>query len=433
MHAIILSIGDELVLGQTVDTNSAYLSAELVSRGIGTLYHQTVADDRAAINRAIVEASRAADLVIISGGLGPTDDDLTRDALADALGVNLVIHQPSVEAVRAMFTRRNRDMPERNKVQAMHPVGSEVIPNSCGTAPGMKVRLNRAVIYVTPGVPSEMFAMWRRSIAPEIETISDAAKGNSGGGRGVILTAKINTFGMGESSVAEKLGPLMDRKRNPLVGTTVAGGVVSVRVRSEFQDPGEARHEMGDTIGRIEKQLGQVVYGRDETTLQQSVVTLLFETGRTIVTAESCTGGTLGELITDVSGSSAAYLGGWVTYANAMKTSQLGVPAELIQKFGAVSAEVAQAMAEGARKRGEADFALSITGIAGPDGGTAAKPVGTVFIGLASAGATEAFHLDLGGDRQIIRDRSAKSALQLLRFRLLGVPLEVLTFGQRVS
>ncbi len=447
MQAIILSIGDELVLGQTVDTNSAYLSAELVARGIGTRYHQTIADDRAAIRQAIIEASKAAKLVIISGGLGPTDDDLTRDALADAMGVNLVIHLPSVEVIRAMFIRRSREMPERNKVQAMHPVGSEVIPNSCGTAPGIKAHLNGATIYVTPGVPSEMLAMWRLSIGPDIDKLTPGNNPGSNPGnptdnlsanpslrRNVILTTKINTFGKGESAVAEKLGSLMDRKRNPVVGTTVAGGVVSVRVRSEFPEHNQARAAMDETIALIEKQLGPIIYGRDETTIQETVVAMLREARLLLVTAESCTGGSLGKMITDVSGSSEIYLGGWVTYANAMKTSQLGVPTELIDLHGAVSEPVARAMAEGALTRGKASLALSVTGIAGPEGGTIHKPVGTVFIGLASkTKATSVFRLDLGGDRVAVRDRAAKSALQLLRFDLMGVSLDALGFGRIVS
>jgi len=426
MRGVVLSIGDELVLGQTVDTNSAFLSAELVRLGIGTLYHQTVADDRAAIADAIKLACEKSELVIITGGLGPTEDDLTRDALADAMGVELVLHGPSVEVIRKMFANRSREMPERNKVQAMHPVGSEVIPNSCGTAPGIKARLNRATLYVTPGVPSEMLAMWRLSILPEIKQIA--------GDRGPILTAKINTFGSGESTIAEKLGELMDRKRNPLVGTTVAGGVVSVRVRSEFAKPQAAKSELEDTIRQIESRLGHIVYGRDDPTLAEAVFKLLRGRNQKIATAESCTGGWLGTMITDLPGSSAVYVGGWVTYSNAMKMAQLGVSETLLAEHGAVSRAVASAMARGALERSGADWSLSITGIAGPDGGTPDKPVGTVWIGVAEkGGAVDTFLLGLGGQRDIIRDRSAKAALQLLRFRLLGVPLEEITLGKRIN
>lgn len=430
MHAVILSIGDELVLGQTVDTNSAYLSAELVRMGIGTLYHQTVSDDRAAIAKAIEQAARSAPLVLISGGLGPTDDDLTRDALADAMGVNLVMDDASLAAIRGMMERRGRVMPERNKVQAMHPRGTTMIPNSCGTAPGIHATLHGSTLYITPGVPSEMFAMWELSVRPIIAKL--------GAARGVILTEKINTFGIGESTVAQMLGDLMDRKRNPVVGTTVAGGVVSVRVRAEFPDAQQAQQEMTDTMNKVDACLGAHVYSRGDAGLQDTLVTLLKAKNKKLATAESCTGGLVGRYITDVPGSSAAYLGGWVTYSNAMKISQLGVPAPLIEKHGAVSQPVARAMAQGALLSAGGDIAVAITGIAGPDGGTPEKPVGLVWIALAwhdgnGSPTTDALRFDLGNVRDMVRDRSAKAAMQLVRFHLMGVDLENLTFGRRVA
>lgn len=434
MHAIILSIGDELVLGQTVDTNSAYLSAELVKLGIGTLYHQTIADDRAAIARAIRQACEAGPLVLITGGLGPTEDDLTREALADALGVELVEHLPSVEAIRSLFARRNRQMPERNRVQALHPRGSDIIPNTCGTAPGIRARRGQATIYVTPGVPSEMLAMWRLALQPEIAKL--------GGDRGVILTCKINTFGLGESTVAERLGPqLMDRDRNPKVGTTVAGGVVSVRLRSEFDDPALAQRELDDTIAQVESKLGAYVYGRNEDLLQEGLLRTLKERDLTLATAESCTGGLIGAMLTDIAGSSAVYRGGWVTYSNAMKTVELGVRETMLTEHGAVSAPVALAMAHGARERSGADVTLAITGIAGPDGGTAQKPVGTVYFALSGrAGARPggapfymAFHCLMSGDRQAIRDRSARTAMQTLRLLIAGATLDDLSWARRVA
>ncbi|MCE9589237.1 MAG: competence/damage-inducible protein A [Planctomycetes bacterium] len=430
MQAVILSIGDELVLGQTVDTNSAYLSADLVRMGIGTLYHQTIADDRSAIAKAIDRAAQSAPLIIVTGGLGPTDDDLTREALADAMGVDLVLDDASVSAIRAMFERRGRTMPDRNKVQAMHPRGTAIIPNSCGTAPGIHAVLHNATIYVTPGVPSEMVAMWELTIAPLIAKL--------GPKRGVILTQKISTFGLGESTVAEKLGPLMDRKRNPIVGTTVAGGVVSVRVRAEFNDPAQAQREMDDTVRQAEACLGHYVYGRGEAGLQDSLIALLKEKKSTLATAESCTGGLLGKQVTDVAGSSAAYLGGWITYSNEMKVKQLGVPEELLKKHGAVSQPVARAMAAGALAHAGADIAVGITGIAGPDGGTAEKPVGLVWIAVAWRNGkkethTDAMRFDLGNVREIVRDRAAKSAMQMVRFHLMGLPIDNLTLGRRVA
>ncbi|MCX5659998.1 MAG: competence/damage-inducible protein A [Planctomycetota bacterium] len=430
MKAAILSIGDELVLGQTVDTNSAYLSDQLVRLGIPTLFHQTIADDQAATTEAVIRASKTVDLILISGGLGPTEDDLTRQALADAMGEELVLHEPSVEVIRAMFGKRGREMPERNKVQAMHPAGSQMIPNSCGTAPGIHARLHQAAIYVMPGVPSEMFAMFQKSVLPDLQKHT--------GTRDVILTAKVNTFGMGESTVGEKLGELMNRTRNPKVGTTVADGFVSVRVRSEFPDAAKAQAELDDTLAQVEARLGSIVFGRDAQRLQESLVALLKAKGLKLATAESCTGGALGKMVTDVAGSSAAYVGGWVTYANAMKQSQLGVPEAMLKAHGAVSQPVARAMAAGALERGGADVALAITGVAGPDGGTPEKPVGLVWIALAfkdKAGRTQtdALRCEFGSGREMVRDRATKSAMQLLRFQLLGMPLDQFSFGKRVA
>lgn len=428
MHAIILAIGDELVLGQTVDTNSAYLSARLAERGISTLYHQTIGDDRGAIARAVEQGSHLAPLLIISGGLGPTVDDLTRDALADALGVELIVDHASLEIIRAMMERRGRKMAPLNKVQALHPAGSAVIANSCGTAPGIKATLNKAEIYVVPGVPHEMRAMFAEAIAPALDHANPS--------RRTILTTKINTFGDGESNVGQALGELCDRSRNPLVGTTVANGVVSVRVRSEFDDPRKAQAALDETIGQVEARLGAIVFGRDDATLQQAVVEQLKEAKLTLATAESCTGGLLGKLLTDVPGSSSVYVGGWVTYANVMKEQQLGVPAALLEAHGAVSQPVVSRMAEAALDRSGADLAVATTGIAGPDGGSDDKPIGTVWLALAHRGEPTTPQvitrcLELPGDRAAVRNRAAAAALQMIRLHLTGQSLEAIRWARQ--
>ncbi|MAE64405.1 MAG: competence/damage-inducible protein A [Phycisphaeraceae bacterium] len=428
MQAIILSIGDELVLGQTVDTNSAYLSGKLAELGIGTVYHATVADDQDAIARAILRAAKDANLVLISGGLGPTEDDLTRQALAQAMGVGLVEHAESIKAIEQRMMRAGRTMPPRNRVQALHPEGSNVIENTCGTAPGIHARIGDAEIFVTPGVPKELYVMFERSILPRLDPQQAT--------RQVILTTKVNTFGLGESAVAERLGDLADRNRNPVVGTTVSQATVAVRIRSEFEDGSDARRQLDDTIRAVEHRLGALVFGRDDTTIQQSLVSLLAERGLIMATAESCTGGLIGKMVTDVPGSSDVYHGGWVTYSYAAKSHQLGVPEALLQQHGAVCEPVAEAMATGALERSGADLALAITGIAGPGGGSEAKPVGTVWIALADRTSGDAPHVMavrfvLPGDRESVRQRSAKCALQMARFHLLGISLDELHFGRR--
>ena len=421
MQAIILSIGDELVLGQTVDTNSAWLSAKLAARGIGTKRHETIHDNQSAITAAIRRAAGDARLLIISGGIGPTDDDLTRQALADAMGVELACDQPSLDIIRTMMEKRGRVMAPRNVMQAMCPCGATVIPNANGTAPGICATLDGATIFVTPGVPREMFAMYETSIEPELDALDPD--------HDVILTAKVNSMGMGESTVAERLGELMDRNRNPKVGTTVAGGMCSVRVRSEGPDRAAAAVALEDTLQQVEARLGAVAFGRDDQTLQEALFNDLvaYELG-SIATAESCTGGMIGELLTDMPGSSAYYAGGWITYSNEMKTAQLGVREETIAAHGAVSGEVAGEMAAGALQRAGAGVAISVTGIAGPDGGSPEKPVGTVWLAVAvkrdSGIDVQPRLLLLGGDRQTIRHRAALCALQMARLIIRDATLD---------
>lgn len=430
MQSVILSIGDELVLGQTIDTNSAHLSAKLARRGIGTAYHQTVGDNRADIAHAIRGAIGRCTHLLISGGLGPTEDDLTRHALADALGEPLILHEPSVEHIREIFERHGRSMPPRNRVQAMHPRGTTIIRNPRGTAPGIMTVVGATRVYAMPGVPHEMVAMFETSVLPDLDKVTPAHH--------VILTATVHTFGLGESDVADRLDTLMERDRNPRVGTTVADSFVSIRIRSEAADGDDARRQLNGTIADVEQQLGPIVFGRDRDTLQQSLVTLLQQRGQTVATAESCTGGLVGTLITAVPGSSVVFRGGWVTYCDQMKTQQLGVTPQLLAEHGAVSQAVARHMAARALALGDADVAVAVTGIAGPDGGSAEKPVGTVWIALAHRNdapsepvVTETLLLRLGGDRNHVRDRAAKAAIQMLRLHVMGESIDQIQWGRR--
>lgn len=425
MSAILLSIGDELTLGQTVDTNTAWLAGRLSGLGIACLEHRTVPDDLDQIAVAIQQSAERADILVITGGIGPTDDDLTRPALAKAMGVELIEDPESIEHIAAYFQGRGREMPQRNRLQATHPQTSTMIRNTAGTAPGIRARLGRCEVFVTPGVPREMVAMYERDIEPALRVMPGTSK--------TILTAKLNSFGSGESDIAEKLGDLMSRDRNPVVGTTVAKGLVSVRIRSEHQEAERAKAMLDETLERVSLHVGPLGFGQNDQTLQEAVIALLIEHGRTVATAESCTGGLIAGMLTDVPGSSAAVLGGWVTYADEMKADQLGVPSERIQQHGAVSREVVEAMASGALERSGADYALSTSGIAGPGGGSEDKPVGTVWIGMAwrdgESKRVGARLAKLAGDRETIRDRSAKCALQLLRLQLMGEDLNHLKWA----
>lgn len=427
MDAAIIAIGDELALGQTVDTNTAYLAARLAEQGLMAALHLTVPDDQAAIADALRTACAKTNLVLVTGGLGPTDDDLTRQALADVMGQPLVEDPHSLAAIESFFAHRGRPMAQRNRIQAMHPRGSSMIPNTCGTAPGIVAQVAGARVFVMPGVPNEMRAMWQQAVRPALAALA-------GNGR-VIRTALVHTFGLGESDLAQRLDELMARDRNPMVGTTVSGGVVSVRVRSTFPTADEAQRRLDAAVAAVEQRLGPIVFGRDEQTLEQVVVRLLGEHGLTLAAAESCTGGLAAKLITDVPGASSVFRGGWVTYDNAMKTAWLGVPDALIAAHGAVSVEVAAAMATGAMRQAEADVALSVTGIAGPEGGTAEKPVGTVCVAVArrtrddrGQARIQAGTLRLLGDRPTVRHRAAYCLLQLLRLHLTDQPLTALSW-----
>jgi nicotinamide-nucleotide amidase len=436
MKSIILSVGDELVLGQTLDTNSAWISQQLAAVGCDILAHMTVPDSQPAIERAIAYSVGRADVLIISGGLGPTEDDLTRQALAAVMNVPLELNEQWLAGLQDFFKKLGREMPQSNRIQAMIPRGAKMIENTCGTAAGIHAALSdskseiqnpKCEVFIMPGVPKEMKAMFWRDVLPQIAASSGGA---------VILSTTLHTFGLGESSVAERLGSLMMRQQNPSVGTTVSNGIVSLRINVRAASRDQAQRELDATVQRCRETLGDVVFGADDETLQGTIAASLASSRQKIATAESCTGGLLAKMLTDIPGSSDFFTQGWITYSNRAKTDRLGVSENLINVHGAVSEPVAAAMARSARRLAKSDFALSITGIAGPDGGTAAKPVGTVCIALAwqkdrsargedryrdSEVQVRTFHFT--GDREMIRDRSAKMALSLLRFHLLGKAL----------
>jgi len=427
MNAIILSIGDELILGQNVDTNSAWLSRQLAAAGCDISAHLTVPDNQRAIEQAIYECGERADFLIITGGIGPTADDLTRQALAVVMRQELVLNDLWLKRLEDFFKSRGREMPPSNRIQAMIPTGATMIDNALGTAagidatmsfdlpvPGHSPRKHTCRVFVMPGVPKEMMQMFQRDVLPHIK---------QAGGGSVILSRALHTFGLGESWVAEKLGDLMKRDRNPSVGTTVSGGIVTIRINSRFETADKAREELERTVDACKAGLSELIFGEDEQSLADAVARLLTEKKLTVTTAESCTAGLLAKMLTDVSGSSEYFNAGFITYSNQMKYERLGVSTEIINIHGAVSEPVVQAMATNARRLAHADLALAISGVAGPTGGSATKPVGTVCIALAHDDGVTARTLNFPGDREWVRDRSAKMALTMLRFHLLGKPI----------
>ncbi len=412
MKAEIISIGSELTSGQNLDTNSQWLSRRLAEIGIAVHFHTTLADDLDESVQAFRIAGERAELVLITGGLGPTQDDLTREALAQLARVELIFHQPSFEHIKEMFARRARVLPERNRVQAMFPAGSEPIPNAMGTAPGIWMILENKIFVAMPGVPTEMHAMFENEVKPRLMRWAGAA--------GVIIERKINCFGAGESAVEEKLTDLTRRGHVPEVGITVSDATISLRIRAQASDQASALRMIEPIEQTIQERLRELVFGVDDEELHDAVARLLEQKNQTLAVAESITGGLIASRLTLVPGISRYLLGGVVAYHNDVKKSLLDVPAAMLQEHGAVSGPVAEAMAIGCRQRFGADLALSTTGIAGPSGATPTKPVGLVYVGLAWQGGVQSIKYNWIGTRQEVQSRTAKLAFNLLRLHLLG-------------
>jgi len=407
--ASIVSIGNEVLSGRTIDTNAAYIAQKLTASNVPIVSIYVAPDELTAIRRVLELATADADIVVISGGLGPTDDDLTRQAMAAFLGVELELREDRLAAIRRFFEQRGVVMPARNAIQAHIPAGAKAIENKTGTAPGVEAHKGDTVLFALPGVPSEMERMLDASVLPRVREIAKSQ---------AIVTKRLKCFGAGESTIADMIGNVMDRGRNPLVNCTVHAGVITLEIVATSSDRSMAEEMAAREEASLRRILGSLVYGMEDQTLAEVVGEKLARMGKTMAVAESCTGGLLAKLTTDVPGSSRYFLGGWVTYSNESKSRELGVLPALIDTHGAVSGQVAVAMAQGARHKAGADFAIGITGIAGPEGGSEHTPVGLVYIAVSSRDDTDISRHVFPHDRSSVRLRAAQTALNLLRLKL---------------
>ena len=408
MRAVTLSIGSELVTGLVADTHGRRLGRALGTVGAVVLRHEMLDDDAEAIAAAFARAARDADLVVATGGLGPTPDDLTRDGLAQALGTALAESPEAMCLLRAWAEARGRTLSESNRRQALLPQGAEALPNPVGSAPGILARLGRATVFCLPGVPSEMERMLADQVLPRLRAGAEAR---------VLRVRTVRTFGLPESVIGERLADLMAPGRRPRIATAASAGVIDIHIHADGPE-GEADAILASGAAEVRRRLGDAVFAEGTTTLEESVAALLARRGLTVAVAESCTGGLVAARLVNVPGMSNHLLEGVVAYSNRAKERLLGVPADRIERHGAVSEAVARAMAEGARAGAGADLGLAVTGIAGPGGGSSEKPVGTVWFALADAAGADAVRELFPGDRQTVRERAVLYALNLVRLRL---------------
>ncbi len=411
MIAEIVSVGTELLMGQIVDSNAAYISSRLPEVGYRVYFRQTVGDNLERLTQTLKLALSRADVVITIGGLGPTMDDLTREGIAAALGEPLILDHDLQAELQEKFRQRGYPMVESILRQAYRPACARPLPNPNGTAPGLITEKDGKAVIALPGPPAELIPMFDQYVLPYLRE-------RAGGAPGVILSRVLRVCGMGESLVEDRIKDLMHGS-NPTVAPYAKTGEVHLRITASAPSPAQAEEMIAQMEGQIRERLGNAIYGVNDQTLEQAVMELLWAKGATVAVAESCTGGLIGHRLTEVPGSSRAMIGGVVAYSNELKVRLLGVPEAVLQEHGAVSEPTACAMAEGIRRLTGADYGIGTTGIAGPTGGTAEKPVGLVYIAVATPSGTRVREHRFLGRRSEIKWRASQAALVMLREELL--------------
>ena len=401
----LISVGTEILLGDILNTDAQYLSIELAKLGISVIHQSTVGDNRERLLAQLDEAAKRSDIIILSGGLGPTPDDLTKEVCCEFFGKEMFLHEPTVEKIKKYFSSKGIEMAQNNLKQAMLPKDCVIFPNDNGTAPGMAIEKDGVHILVLPGPPRELKPMFQNCAVPYLMQFSDR----------IIVSHNIRTFGIGESSMAERVNDLFDA-RNPTVAPYAKDGEALLRVTAMAMTKEDAESLCEPVIEEIEKRLDAYVYGVDYNCIEEAAVAMLKEHHLKVATAESCTGGLIAKRITDVPGASEVFECGIISYANEIKHRVLGVSEDDLNKYGAVSEPVAKQMAQGALKVSGADIAVSVTGIAGPDSDSTGKPVGLVYIGLADKENVWVREIRTSRrDRSYNRYVSASNALDMIR------------------
>lgn len=412
MDVEIITVGDEVVTGHTVDTNSAHISRVLTELGLTIRYKSSVGDSIELMEEVFRMALKRAHLVIVTGGLGPTDDDLTKRAIVKVFKRNLIFHEEILDEIKERFRRRGLEMPALNQNQALLPQGATFFPNKLGSAVGICIAEEGRVFIALPGVPSEMKQILNDEVVPYLRNIHTAQ---------AIAVIKLRTTGIFESALAELIMPGLKLESGVRLAYLPSYSGVDLRIIATASNGAEADGKAAKLAKHLETICGRYIFGKDNDTLESVVGRLLRDRNATLAVAESCTGGQLGMVMTSVPGSSDYFLGGLLTYANEAKEHLLGVPAEILATHGAVSEECAVAMATGVRSKFGSSYALSVTGIAGPGGATEDKPVGLVYVGVASEKRAMARKFNFGIDRDINRTRATYNAIELLRREILGI------------
>lgn len=408
MKAEIITVGTEILLGDIVNTNSQYLAKELAVHGIEVYYQNTVGDNEKRLMKAFEESLKRSDIVITTGGLGPTNDDITKEIACKYFNKALKLHEPSLNKIKNYFKKLNIELSENNKKQAYFPEDAIILENNNGTAPGAILRKDNKTIIILPGPPREMEAMFEESVKLYLQKLTDS----------VLVSKTLRTFGIGESLLEEKIIDIINAQSNPTIAPYAKESEAILRITAKAKNEKEANDLINPVIDEIKNRVGEFIYGEGNTSLEEEVAKIVVDKNMTIAVAESCTGGLVSSSLINYPGISSVFMEGCVTYSNEAKISRLGVKKETLDKYGAVSKETAKEMAEGIAKNFNTNIGLSTTGIAGPQGGSDEKPVGLVYIGIYINGKTTVKKFVFSGDRQRIRVKATKTIINELRLKL---------------